>query len=534
MTKKITANNDLNLNGMLTVSNDFRLEDNLNVNNIDISTNLTVEGNLKSEHVLFTKQTTIHDLLDASNIDVSNAVVNNDTVVENSIRATGDVSSNDVSCNNLFITNELTATHIDISNNLLIRPQPTELDVQNKATVLKTVDVSYVRVYTDMDVSENMVIDKNMDISAGKLNKHLDVSGIYVKKRGTVKNLKIREKAVMKGQVDISGNLNMINRLFASSMVGMIGWFASENIPPGWLVCDGGKYTKALYTDLSNCIGNTYNAQDTDGDISFNVPDLTNQFVRSIYTDIDTDTDIRLGAKENYKTGKPTGDSNFQVTLSGEHIHILDPSGEHFHEYKKDNVTNITKYNAKIQKHQDPDGDVQEKPTKVNEIINIRNDYSLNSNSSTANFSDIASTSYDSAFGTDGKVTETVVTLQITLTLGPWSASFGGSSSTPKRVTYNPQVQRKQRTIIGYKEKKWKETSDKFIYFKDKDNGSESESNAFLKDDFGIYNTEQFDISGNHKHIVKTDEGAIHHHTLSNWHNESVPKHTILLPCIKY
>ena len=530
MTKKITADNDLNLNGMLTVSNDFTLKDNLNVNNIDISTNLTVEGNLKSEHVLFTKQTTIHDLLDASNIDVSNAVVNNDTVVENLIRATGDVSSNDVSCNNLFITNELTATHIDISNNLLIRPQQSKkIDIENKATVLQTADVSYVHVYTDMDLSENMVIDKNMDISAGKLNKHLDVSGIYVKKRGTFKNLKIREKSVMKGQVNISGNLNMKNRLFASSMVGMIGWFASENIPPGWLVCDGGKYTKALYTDLSNCIGNTYNAQDTDGDISFNVPDLTNQFVRSI-SNKNTDYINYLGIKENYKTGKPTQKSNFQVTLSGEHIHILDPSGEHFHEYKKDNVTNISKYNAKIQKRQDHDGAVQVKPTKVNAIIDIRNDYSLNS--STTNFN-IDSTSYDDAFDRDGRVTETVVTSRITITLGPWSASFGGSSSS-RTVTYNPDVQRKQRTIIGYKEKKWKETSNKFIYFKDKDNGSGSESNAFLKDDFGIYNTEQFDISGNHKHIVKTDEGAIHHHTLSNWHNESVPKHTILLPCIKY
>ena len=100
--------------------------------------------------------------------------------------------------NNLFITNELTATHINISNNLLIRPQQSKkIDIENKATVLQTVDVSYVHVYTDMDVSKNMVIDKNMDISAGKLNKHLDVSGIYVKKRGTVKNLKIREKAVI-------------------------------------------------------------------------------------------------------------------------------------------------------------------------------------------------------------------------------------------------------------------------------------------------------------------------------------------------
>ena len=318
-----------------------------------------------------------------------------------------------------------------------------EIDIENKATVLQTVDVSYVHVYTDMDVSKNMVIDKNMDISAGKLNKHLDVSGIYVKKQGTVKNLKIREKAVMKGQVNISGNLNMKNRLFASSMVGMIGWFASENIPPGWLVCDGGKYTKALYTDLSNCIGNTYNAQDTDGDISFNVPDLTNQFVRSI-SNKNTDYINYLGIKENYKTGKPTGDSNFQVTLSGEHIHILDPSGEHFHEYKKDNVTNITKYKAKIQKHINSNDVKTSKPTKVNAIIDIRNDYSLNSNSSTANFSDIdENISYYDVFKTNAKITQTVETAQLTITLGPWSHTFGGFRNSTD-ITVYPVIQKKK------------------------------------------------------------------------------------------
>ena len=41
------------------------------------------------------------------------------------------------------------------------------------------------------------------------------------------------------------------------------------------------------------------------------------------------------------------------------------------------------------------------------------------------------------------------------------------------------------------------------------------------------------DNSGNHTHIVDDKENT-HSHTLSGWDAESVPKHTILLPCIKY
>jgi sulfur carrier protein ThiS len=529
MTNKITANNDLNLNGMMTVSNDFTLTDNLNVNNIDISTNLTVKGNLKSEHVLFTKQTTIHDLLDASNIDVSNAVVNNDTIVEKSIHATGDVTSNDVSCNNLFITNELTATHIDISNNLLIRPQQLkEIDIENKATVLKTVDVSYVRVYTDMDVSENMVIDGNMDISAGKLNKHLDVSGIYVKKRGTIKNLKIREKAVMKGQVDISGNLNMINRLFVSSMMGMIGWFASENIPPGWLVCDGGKYTKALYMDLSNCIGNTYNAQDTNGDISFNVPDLTNRFIRSIYTD--TDTDIRLGAKENYKTGKPTGDPNFHVTLSGEHIHDVDLSGSHSHDYEY-NETNSEVASYYIN---NSDTSYNGKTLHPN-IPNNRKLYSglITIPDYTNNHSNNYSSTNDNIWNGRGP--------------GDWGGRkywwyWNGVGAIPPENNYDRYHTIQNGLYLKSKVRKhtktefkssYKTTSGNFDYYRVIPSSMLNSDLNFINGSSTSNKDITFDNSGNHTHIVDDKENT-HSHTLSNWDTESVPKHTILLPCIKY
>tara|TARA_Y100001970_G_scaffold128166_1_gene158233 strand:+ start:1488 stop:3722 length:2235 start_codon:yes stop_codon:yes gene_type:complete len=542
MTNQITANNDLNLNGMMTVSNDFRLEYNLNVNNIDISTNLTVEGNLKSEHVLFTKQTTIHDLLDASNIDVSNAVVNNDTVVENSIRATGDVSSNDVSCNNLFITNELTATHIDISNNLLIRPQQLkEIDIENKATVLQTVDVSYVRVYTDMDVSENMVIDGNMDISAGKLNKYLDVSGIYVKNLGTIKNLKIREKAVMKGQVDISGNLNMINRLFASSMVGMIGWFASENIPPGWLVCDGGKYTKALYTDLSNCIGNTYNAQDTDGDISFNVPDLTNQFVRSI-----SNKDVAdLGNTETYKTGKPTQKSNFQVSLSGEHIHDVDLSGSHSHDYSFNSLHSGTNIGSTTIPSTNVYIDSSKSRNTNNQNVTIENNITgseifSNTLKNLSNYSQSFGSWHNISTAPSNAPSEIRGNTAIYLEKkwdggGGWKTIAGNWGSYYDRpIHWTQNWQRRERVV--YDSKSWKFINTKYKRIPPSPSPSHNNNNqdkTFLEKIDYTTKDITFDKSGNHTHVVDDKENT-HSHTLSNWHNESVPKHTILLPCIKY
>ena len=543
MTKKITADNDLNLNGILTVSNDFRLEDNLNVNNIDISTNLTVEGNLKSEHVLFTKQTTIHDLLDASNIDVSNTVVNNDTIVEKSIHATGDVSSNDVSCNNLFITNELTATHIDISNNLLIRPQQSKkIDIENKATVLQTVDVSYVHVYTDIDLSENMVIDKNMDISAGKLNKHLDVSGIYVKKRGTFKNLKIREKSVMKGQVNISGNLNMKNRLFASSMVGMIGWFASENIPPGWLVCDGGKYTKALYTDLSNCIGNTYNAQDTDGDISFNVPDLTNQFVRSI-SNKNADYINYLGTKENYKTGKPTGDPNFQVSLSGEHIHNIQLAGSHRHDYNFNSLHSGTNIDSTTIPSTNVYIDSSKSRNTNNQNVTIQNNITgskifSNTLNNLSNYSQSFGDWHNISTAPSNAPSEIRGNTAVYMEKkwdggGGWKRVAGNWGSQYDRPIYWKQYWQRQQRVV-YDTKSWKFINTKYKRISPSYNENNSNENKkFLKDIDYTTKDITFDKSGNHTHVVDDKENT-HSHTLSNWHNESVPKHTILLPCIKY
>ena len=61
------------------------------------------------------------------------------------------------------------------------------------------------------------------------------------------------------------------------SMVGIIAYYPNNNIPVGWLRCDGSSYSRTTYERLFNKIGNTYGAVDGE---HFNVPDLYNHFIR--------------------------------------------------------------------------------------------------------------------------------------------------------------------------------------------------------------------------------------------------------------
>lgn len=58
--------------------------------------------------------------------------------------------------------------------------------------------------------------------------------------------------------------------------IGTIQTFAFENIPQGWLICDGRSYKIDEYPELYNAIGFTFGGKGAE----FNVPDLRNQFVR--------------------------------------------------------------------------------------------------------------------------------------------------------------------------------------------------------------------------------------------------------------
>ncbi|MBB5074435.1 hypothetical protein HNQ69_001577 [Bartonella callosciuri] len=59
---------------------------------------------------------------------------------------------------------------------------------------------------------------------------------------------------------------------------GFIGSFAMENLPDGWLLCDGSAYSRKDYRNLFATIGTLWG--DGDGVTTFNIPDLRGMFLR--------------------------------------------------------------------------------------------------------------------------------------------------------------------------------------------------------------------------------------------------------------
>lgn len=60
--------------------------------------------------------------------------------------------------------------------------------------------------------------------------------------------------------------------------IGTIFAFAGNNIPSGYLPCNGSEISRTTYADLFNVIGTTYGSGD--GSTTFNLPNLTDKFIQ--------------------------------------------------------------------------------------------------------------------------------------------------------------------------------------------------------------------------------------------------------------
>ena len=63
-----------------------------------------------------------------------------------------------------------------------------------------------------------------------------------------------------------------------NSLVGVIAFYPVNNIPTGWLRCDGSAYSRTTYSRLFGKIGTTYGSGN--GSTTFNVPNLYNHYIR--------------------------------------------------------------------------------------------------------------------------------------------------------------------------------------------------------------------------------------------------------------
>ncbi len=82
---------------------------------------------------------------------------------------------------------------------------------------------------------------------------------------------------------------------------GMIVPFAgpAENIPDGWMLCDGSEINRSEYANLYKAIGVSWGTGD--GSTTFNLPDLRGMFLRGVSGEsgYDPDADARVLLKDN-------------------------------------------------------------------------------------------------------------------------------------------------------------------------------------------------------------------------------------------
>lgn len=85
------------------------------------------------------------------------------------------------------------------------------------------------------------------------------------------------------------------------SPVGVVSPFAGpvENIPAGWLLCDGSEVSRTEYANLYDAIGVCWGVGD--GSTTFNLPDLRGLFLRGVSGDSgnDEDADSRIVLNDN-------------------------------------------------------------------------------------------------------------------------------------------------------------------------------------------------------------------------------------------
>ena len=105
--------------------------------------------------------------------------------------------------------------------------------------------------------------------------------------------------------------------------IGTIFAFAGNNIPGGYLPCNGGAISRTTYADLFTVIGTTYGSGD--GSTTFNLPNLTNKFIQGS----NTAGTVKSAGLPNI-TGKAVGLISTSNGISGTNAIAFDQKGNYY------------------------------------------------------------------------------------------------------------------------------------------------------------------------------------------------------------
>lgn len=137
--------------------------------------------------------------------------------------------------------------------------------------------------------------------------------------------------------------------------IGAVIACAHENIPDGYLVCDGKEYKKSEYPELAHVLNYKYGQRFIGTDLYFNVPDYRGYFLRALDDGAELDLERssrsdrgdgvcgdKIGTKQEDSTRMPrikfsitdAGAHKHSITEAGQHTHFLSESGRHNHMYR--------------------------------------------------------------------------------------------------------------------------------------------------------------------------------------------------------
>ncbi|WP_254493762.1 phage tail protein [Bartonella sp. B1099] len=116
---------------------------------------------------------------------------------------------------------------------------------------------------------------------------------------------------------------------------GFIATFAMQEIPTGWLLCDGKVYKRKDYPQLFKAIGDKWGK---DSDTTFKVPDFRGMFLRGFDDGRGLDGDRKFA------------DEQQDSIKSHTHIGTIEESGEHTHNFQYKGVRWLNGINGRIPK----------------------------------------------------------------------------------------------------------------------------------------------------------------------------------------
>lgn len=177
------------------------------------------------------------------------------------------------------------------------------------------------KAHTDISGSFGITVGKGMREEGSTVANYTDINfaaAYYWMKIEILEGSKYRE--VSYAQLPSSPYSEVANNatLFPA---GMIMPFAgpAENIPAGWLLCDGSAISRSQYANLYNAIGVCWGTGD--GASTFNLPDLRGMFLRGVSGESgnDPDADSRLvladkGGNTGNNVGSYQGDAIRNIT----------------------------------------------------------------------------------------------------------------------------------------------------------------------------------------------------------------------------